>query len=142
MQLRNNKFLSKLLDNSHKYWNSDVPSLSLNQIEWRNENTTSVMGIISKIYFHKMVCLFLLRRDDGTYVLFAPGSKDDESPTYLYDIMDIGEFINRYPIRVITDINGVPADEIYDTLDRIKNEQTKGFIENRLNTKTMIFEMI
>ena len=45
MRLRNNKYLTELLESSKKIWKSNIPSLSLNQIEWRAENTDSVIGI-------------------------------------------------------------------------------------------------
>lgn len=48
MRLRNNKYLTELLESSKKIWKSNIPSLSLNQIEWRAENTDSVIGILGK----------------------------------------------------------------------------------------------
>lgn len=142
MRLRNNKYLTKLLESSKKIWKRDIPSFSLNQIEWRTENTDSVIGILGKKHwFSPYKQMILLKTSDNTYVLFGPGTRKDEYPVYLYDIMDIEEFVKRYPIQVLYTKEHPNADELYEQLDKIKDKTTKGFIETRKNMNTMIFEI-
>ena len=61
--------------------------------------------------------------------------------TLFQDIMDIEEFVKRYPIQVLYTKEHPNADELYEQLDKIKDKTTKGFIETRKNMNTMIFEI-
>lgn len=63
--------------------------------------------------------------------MFGPGTRKDEYPVYLYDIMDIEEFVKRYPVQVLYTKEHPNADELYEQLDKIKDKTTKGFIETR-----------
>ena len=51
LKLRNNKYIRKMLDTSRNYWNEEIPSLSLAQIDWRFENSNTVMGLIGNHLF-------------------------------------------------------------------------------------------
>lgn len=144
MTLRANKYIAEALENSKRYWNEDMNSLSLAQIEWRFENQTPVLGILTSmgVIFKTSVQLILLKRTDGNYVLFAPSSKKDKGiPCFLYDILDIEEFLKRYPIQPIYDNVDIPLDDLYDELDSIKDKTTRGFIETRLKEPTRIYEL-
>lgn len=144
MTLRANNYILKALENSKKYWNKDMNSLSLAQIEWRFENQTTVLGIVTSVgnIFKTPIQLILLKKDDGNFVLFSPSSKKDKGiPCFLYDIMDIEEFIKRYPIQPVYDNSEIPLEDLYDELEKIKNKITRGFIETRLNEQTRIYEL-
>ena len=144
MTLRTNNYILKALENSKKYWNEDMNSLSLAQIEWRFENQTTVLGIATSVgnIFKTPIQLILLKKDDGNFVLFSPSSKKDKGiPCFLYDIMDIEEFIKRYPIQPVYDNSEIPLEDLYDELEKIKNKITRGFIETRLNEQTRIYEL-
>lgn len=144
MTLRANNYILKALENSKKYWNKDMNSLSLAQIEWRFENQTTVLGIVTSVgnIFKTPLQLILLKKDDGNFVLFSPSSKKDKGiPCFLYDIMDIEEFIKRYPIQPVYDNSEIPLEDLYDELEKIKNKITRGFIETRLNEQTRIYEL-
>lgn len=144
MTLRNNKYIYNILENSRKMWNEDMNSLSLAQIEWRFENKATVLGIIGKtgILFKTTIQLILLKKTDGNYVLFSPSSKKDKGvPCFLYDIMDIDEFVKRYPIQPVYDDMDITLDDLYDELESIKNKTTRGFIETRKNDMTRIYEI-
>ena len=144
MTLRANNYILKALENSKKYWNEDMNSLSLAQIEWRFENQTTVLGIVTSVgnIFKTPIQLILLKKDDGNFVLFSPSSKKDKGiPCFLYDIMDIEEFIKRYPIQPVYDNSEIPLEDLYDELEKIKNKITRGFIETRLNEQTRIYEL-
>lgn len=144
MTLRANNYILKALENSKKYWNKDMNSLSLAQIEWRFENQTTVLGITTSVgnIFKTPIQLILLKKDDGNFVLFSPSSKKDKGiPCFLYDIMDIEEFIKRYPIQPVYDNSEIPLEDLYDELEKIKNKITRGFIETRLNEQTRIYEL-
>lgn len=144
MTLRANKYIVEALENSRNYWNEDMNSLSLAQIEWRFENQTPVLGILTSmgVIFKTSVQLILLKRTDGNYVLFAPSSKKDKGiPCFLYDIMDIEEFLKRYPIQPIYEGTNIPLDDLYDELESIKDKTTRGFIETRLNEPTRVYEL-
>ena len=100
------------------------------------------MGILGKKHwFSPYKQMILLKTSDNTYVLFGPGTRKDEYPVYLYDIMDIEEFVKRYPVQVLYTKEHPNADELYEQLDKIKDKTTKGFIETRKNMNTMIFEI-
>lgn len=145
MTLRANNYILKALENSKKYWNEDMNSLSLAQIEWRFENQTTVLGITTSVgnIFKTPIQLILLKKDDGNFVLFSPSSKKDKGiPCFLYDIMDIEEFIKRYPIQPVYDNSEIPLEDLYDELEKIKNKITRGFIETRLNEQTRIYELV
>ena len=142
LKLRNNKYIRKMLDTSRDYWNEEIPSLSLAQIDWRFENSNAVMGLIGKPSFlssHKQA--ILLKRTDGNYVLLSPSTRKDDIPCYLYDIMDIDEFIKRYPIRVIYQQDDDLTEKLCEDLERIKDKQTRGFIETRQGQETTIYEI-
>lgn len=142
LRLRNNKYIKKMLDTSRDYWNEEIPSLSLAQIDWRFENSNAVMGLIGKPSFfsgHKQA--ILLKRTDGNYVLLSPSTKKDDIPCYLYDIMDIDEFIKRYPIRVICQQDDDLIEKLCEDLERIKDKRTRGFIETRQGQETIIYEI-
>lgn len=144
MTLRANNYILKALENSRKYWNEDMNSLSLAQIEWRFENQTTILGIATSVgnIFKTSIQLILLKKDDGNFVLFSPSSKKDKGiPCFLYDIMNIEEFIKRYPIQPVYDNSEIPLDDLYDELEKIKNKITRGFIETRLNEQTRIYEL-
>ena len=90
-RLRRNKFLTKLLEGARHMWNNEIPSLTLSQILWRQENRNDLIGCIGKRSLFRTIPVFLLKRKDGGYVLFAPSSKKDDIPCYLYDILNIQE---------------------------------------------------
>lgn len=145
MTLRANNYILKALENSRKYWNEDMNSLSLAQIEWRFENQTTILGIATSVgnIVKTPIQLILLKKDDGNFVLFSPSSKKDKGiPCFLYDIMDIEEFIKRYPIQPVYDNSEIPLEDLYDELEKIKNKITRGFIETRLNEQTRIYELV
>lgn len=149
MMLRTNKYIKKLLEGSksnHSFsYNSDE-GLTLSQIEWRMENMNGTIGIVGSegILFTKYSFLILLRKSDGDYVLLAPSSKKDKgTPCYLYDIIDIKEFINRYPIQpLFLDWDKEDREELYFQLEEVKDRVTRGFIETELNKETRILELI
>ena len=93
--LRRNKYIEEILNNSHKIWNETIPSLTLNQIEWRLENSNMALGIggYSGHIFKRIIRMILLKKENGGYVVFTPASKKDKGvPHYLFDIGDIEEF--------------------------------------------------
>jgi hypothetical protein len=142
LTLRNNKYIRKLLETSRNFWNEEIPSLTLAQIDWRFENSDVVMGLIGKPSFfsgHKQA--ILLKRTDGNFVLLSPSTRKDEIPCFLYDIMDIDEFIKRYPIRVIYQQEDDLTEALCADLDKIKDKQTRGFIETRKGQETIIYEI-
>ena len=142
LKLRNNKYIRKILDTSCNYWNKEIPSLSLAQIDWRFENSNTVMGLIGKpSFFSSHRQAILLKRTDGNYVLLSPSTRKDEIPCYLYDIMDIDEFIKRYPIRVIYQQDDDLTEKLCEDLEKIKDRQTRGFIETRQGQETIIYEI-
>jgi hypothetical protein len=110
------------------------------------ENINGTIGIVGSegILFTKYSFLILLRKSDGDYVLFAPSSKKDKgTPCYLYDIIDIKEFINRYPIQpLFLDWDKEDREELYFQLEEVKDRVTRGFIETELNKETRILELI
>ena len=140
MKLRFNKYLVNLLETSRKMWNEDVEPLNLAQLEWRTENQTKVLGLKSSygFLFKKYTELIIAKRKDGNYVLFAPASKkDDGIPSFFYDILDIAEFVKRYPVQPVYE----GLDDLYDEVETIKEKMTRGFVETRENTPTQIFEI-
>ena len=140
LKLRNNKYIRKILDTSRNYWNEEIPSLSLAQIDWRFENSNVIMGLIGKpSFFSSHRQAILLKRTDGNYVLLSPSTRKDD--LYLYDIMDIDEFIKRYPIRVIYQQDDDLTEQIYEDLERDKDGRTRGFIETRQGQETIIYEI-
>ena len=144
LKLRNNKYIEQLLEQSKNMWNKEIQSLSLAQIEWRFTNKETVLGIISKtgIFTTKIIQLILLKKKDGRYVLFSPSTKKDKGiPCFLYDIGDIDEFVKRYPIQPVYDMEGISLDELYDELEIIKEKPTRGFIETAKERKTEVFEI-
>lgn len=149
MMLRTNKYIKKLLERSkynHSFSYNLNEGLTLSQVEWRMENMNGTIGIIGSegILFTKYSFLILLRRSDGDYVLLAPSSKKDKgAPCYLYDIIDIKEFINRYPIQpLFLDWDKEDREELYFQLEEVKDQVTRGFIETELNKETRILELI
>lgn len=151
LRLRRNNYVEKMLNSSREVWDKRIPSLSLEQIEWRIENSNTVLGIfgLSGTLFKRIVRPILLKRDDGGYVLFTPASKKDkEMPHFLYDILDIEEFVKRYPIQpVYTDDMIKELDieldliNLIEDLDSIKNKPTYGFIETREKEETQVFNI-
>lgn len=143
-RMRRNKFLVKLLESSRQMWNDDIKPLTLSQIEWRQENKYDVIGCIGKRTLFKTVPVFLLRKDKNDYVLFAPASKRDDVPCFLYNIIDIDEFINRYPMMtlVLEDDDLFDVMALHDELEKIKVKLTRGFIETRENEETRIYELV
>lgn len=149
MILRTNKYIKKLLEGSksnHSFSCNSDEGLTLSQIEWRMENMNGTIGIVGSegILFTKYSFLILLRKSDGDYVLLAPSSKKDKgTPCYLYDIIDIKEFINRYPIQpLFLDWDKEDREELYFQLEEVKDRVTRGFIETELNQETRILELI
>lgn len=145
LELQNNKYIRKILDNSRQLWNYDIAPLSLSQIEWRLENRREVIGISTYdgLFLRRSIQLILIKSDDGSFKLFSPSTKKDKTiPCFLYDIMDIEEFVKRYPIQVVYDDNiDLPLDELYDELLEIRNRPTRGFIETRKDLETEIYEI-
>lgn len=144
MTLRNNKYIYDILESSKSLWNENMNSLSLAQIEWRFDNKAAVLGIIGKagFIFKTTIQLILLKKTDGNYVLFSPSSKKDKGmPCFLYDILDIDEFVKRYPVQPVYDNSEIPLDDLYDELESIKDKTTRGFIETRKNDITRIYEI-
>ena len=74
-------------------------------------------------------------------MLLSPSTRKDEIPCYLYDIMDIDEFIKRYPIRVIYQQDDDLTEKLCEDLEKIKDRQTRGFIETRQGQETIIYEI-
>ena len=144
MRIRANKYLSKLIESSKKiaHLSPIEQGLSLQQIEWRFENSSSILGLIGTSgIFGNVQQLILLRKEDGQYVLFAPATRRDKYPCYLYDILNIEEFIKQYPIQPLFQVgNEDDVDELYDQLEGIKGEQTRGFIELE-NNEIRIYEL-
>lgn len=144
MILRANKYIVEGLENSKALWNEEMNSLSLAQIEWRFENKETVLGVIGKagFLFKTKIEFILLKKDDGNYVLFSPSSRKDKGiPCFLYDIMEIDEFVKRYPIQPVYDNDEIPLEDLYDELEGIKNKMTRGFIETRVGEPTRVFEI-
>ena len=144
MILRANKYIVEGLENSKTLWNEGVNSLSLAQIEWRFKNKETVLGVIGKagFLFKTTIEFILLKKDDGNYVLFSPASRKDKGiPCFLYDIMEIEEFVKRYPVQPVYDNDEIPLEDLYDELESIKNNRTRGFIETRVGEPTRIFEI-
>lgn len=144
MTLRKNKYIYDILESSKSLWNENMSSLSLAQIEWRFDNKATVLGIIGKVgfIFKTTIQLILLKKTDGNYVLFSPSSKKDGGmPCFLYDILDIDEFVKRYPVQPVYDNSEIPLDDLYDELESIKDKTTRGFIETRKNDITRIYEI-
>lgn len=144
--LRRNKYIEEILNNSHKIWNETIPSLTLNQIEWRLENSNMALGIVgySGHIFKRIVRMILLKKENGGYVVFTPASKKDKGvPHYLFDIADIEEFVRRYPVQpVYTEDDGIPMEDLLDELEGIKEGSPLGFIETRNDKKTEVFNII
>lgn len=149
MMLRANKYIKKLLENSkHRqtpwdYYGKD--GLTLPQIEWRNENSYSVMGIIGVEgrLFPRYSHLILLKRSDGDYVLLSPSSKKDKGlPCFLYNILNIEEFLKRYSVSpLFLEWDKQEVEELHFQLQSIKDKSTRGFIETEPNEETRIIEL-
>ena len=143
LRLRRNKFLTRLLEGAKHMWNNEISSLTLSQILWRQENRNDLIGSIGKRSLFRTIPVFLLKREDGGYVLFAPSSKKDDIPCYLYDILDIQEFVKRYPMTpLMLEEDEYDTAEVYEEFNRIKDKPTRGFIETELNEETKIYEIV
>ncbi len=135
-----NKYIEKLLASSNKiYKDFKCPKLSLSQIEWRLENSETVLGVIGKRTFGNYKFLVLNKCKNGSYVLFTERSKKDPYG-YYYTISDIDEFIKRYPVRVLFEKDSEQFDFFYYEVDKHKEGQPAGLIEARVNETTMIIE--
>lgn len=141
--LRRNRYIENLLNSSTEMWNNGISPLNMSQIEWLYNNTDKIVGILCKqgFLFSKYITLILLKNDSGNYVLFSPYSKKEKGiPHYLYDIIDIEEFINRYPIQRVYEDDDFSI-ELKEDLEKIKNHTTIGFIETRKTINTEVYNL-
>lgn len=120
-----------------------MPGLQLHQINWKCDNQMVILGIVGKTkLFGGYRQIILLRKEDGNFVLYAPSKRKERYPLYLYDIMDIENFVKRYPVQVLSNVQErKDMEELFDELEVIKEQQARGFIETQKNLPSLVYEI-
>lgn len=137
LRIKSNKYIEKILSKSY----SPEYSITLGQINWRLENKETVFILWSKpVLWRKPTVAFLMKRSCGDFALLAPRVKG-EQPGFLYDIIDIDEFVKRYAVSEMSSDEEMFY-ELYDKLEEVKDKPGIGFIETRKEDKTRVYELI
>lgn len=137
MNIKRNKKLEKILKSTlvnKKY------GLTLNQIEWRMENTFSSIILIGKNRLFGFKVITLLQRENGNYVLLAPKNNKKHANYGLYDILNIKNFVETYPFQIFHFEDKFDEQEMWENLNDIKETQTIGFIETQKDGNTFVYE--
>jgi len=138
MKIRNNKHIEKLLKNNRDTFDANI-GLTLRQIDWRFENTKSIMGLFVKSgLFGKDEQIILVKRSAGNFALFAPRNKKDKMPSHLYDIVDMGAFLKEHCVLVYE--YDIDVDDLYEMLMNIKDIPAIGFVDI-FDNKTFVYEL-
>lgn len=136
LKFRKNTHVEKILERSH----SGEHNYSLSQIEWKFENKEVVFILWSKPRFwRRSLPVFLVQRSNGSFAILS-SQKFRGLPCYLYDIIDIESFLQKYAFTELkADEDGMY--EIYDKLQEIKDKPGIGFIETHMEQKTKVYDI-
>lgn len=134
--LRRNKYIQRRLEDSHKYWKEDIPSLTLEQIKWRYENqVTPRLGLITKDFLGSYFIIPVFQKEDGDYAIICKNKRNGEN-AYVYDI-NIEEFAKVFPVRNF-------PEEIYTDIEKTvevgKRMLSAGFVEISEDKEVKIYE--
>jgi hypothetical protein len=128
MIFKNNRYIEKILRNNIDLFD-EKQKLDIRQVNWNIENDIAPLAVYGKAgIFSPYQGLFLLKRDNGKYGLFAPRTKKDDSPTHIYEITDIEKFIETFRVNSLVS-NEFPKDMLIDILKELSSHPAIGFVE-------------
>lgn len=135
LQLKRNSYVEKILKKSQKLESRN--KMNLTQINWRFDNTESILGINFRCFL-QLKYAFVIRRGDGTFALISLG-KQKKSSVRIFNIIDMEAFIDKCPIKILDYWDDSKA--LYDSLDVIKEVNPNGYIDIIDNTIS-VYELV
>lgn len=128
MVFNNNKHIEKILKNNTRLFN-EKQRLDMRQINWNIENDIAPLAVYGRAsLFSPYQGMFLLKRDNGKYAVFAPRTKQDDVPTHLYEITDMEKFAETFRVNALVS-DEFPTDMLIDILKDLSSHPAIGFIE-------------
>lgn len=135
IQMKRNHYVEKILKKSQKLEFRN--KMNMTQINWRFDNTQSILGITFKSLL-QLKYAFIIKRSDETFALVSLGKKKKSSIRIL-NIIDIETFVEKCPIKVLD--FWIDDKVLYDSLEIIKEVSPNGYIDVIENTIS-VYELI